>query len=162
MRRWSPPHEASPGRERRPGTSGSVRNRAPPRAGRDSGMVEGARRLRRDDVEDVPMNPTAGPRVLLDATAVPENRGGVGRYVDQLLVALQTLGADVAVACQSRDREHYGKLLPSADVFPAPETITRPAARLLWEQVGLPRLAARAGAQVLHCPHYTMPLRPGL
>jgi len=29
-----------------------------------------------------------GPRVLVDATAVPADRGGVGRYVDGLIAAL--------------------------------------------------------------------------
>lgn len=102
---------------------------------------------------------SAGPRVLLDATAVPENRGGVGRYVDQLVPALQAQGADLVVACQRWDVEYYGKLVPSADVLPAPEAVRRRPARLAWEQVGLPRLADRVRAGVLHCPHYTMPLR---
>jgi glycosyltransferase involved in cell wall biosynthesis len=101
----------------------------------------------------------AGPRVLVDATAVPENRGGVGRYVDQLLPALVDLEADLAVVCQPRDLEHYGKLLPTADVVAGPAPAGRRAVRLAWEQVGLPALARRVGAEVLHCPHYTLPLR---
>ncbi len=44
-------------------------------------------------------------RVLIDATALPENRGGVGRYVDELLAQLPRLGLDVHVAAQPRD-EH--------------------------------------------------------
>jgi glycosyltransferase involved in cell wall biosynthesis len=99
-----------------------------------------------------------GPRVLVDATAVPENRGGVGRYVDQLLPALAELGADLAVVCQGRDEAHYGERLPAADVVPAPAAIAGRPARLAWEQAGLPRLARRVGAAVLHCPHYTMPV----
>lgn len=102
---------------------------------------------------------TVGPRVLLDATAVPENRGGVGRYVDQLIPSLDALGSDLVVVCQQRDTEYYGKLAPSADVVAAPTATERRPARLLWEQTGLPRLAERVGAEVLHCPHYTMPLR---
>jgi glycosyltransferase involved in cell wall biosynthesis len=102
---------------------------------------------------------TARPRVLLDATAVPENRGGVGRYVDQLVPALDALGTDLVVVCQHRDVDHYGTIAPAARVVPAPEAITRRPARLAWEQTGLPRLAERVGARVLHCPHYTMPLR---
>ena len=62
---------------------------------------------------------TVGPRVLLDATAVPENRGGVGRYVDQLIPALDALGSDLVVVCQQRDTEYYGKLAPSAYGRPA-------------------------------------------
>jgi hypothetical protein len=80
---------------------------------------------------------TVGPRVLLDATAVPENRGGVGRYVDQLVPALDALGADLVVVCQDRDQEYYGKLAPSADVVGAPAAIERRPARLIWEQSGL-------------------------
>ena len=102
---------------------------------------------------------STGGRVLVDATAVPQNRGGVGRYVDQLLPALDALGADLAIVCQRRDAEHYGKIVPSADVVAAPEAVTRRPVRLAWEQTGLPRLAERVGADVLHCPHYTMPLR---
>ena len=102
---------------------------------------------------------TTGPRILLDATAVPANRGGVGRYVDQLIPALHALDADLIVVCQQRDLEYYGKLAPSADVVAAPLAIESVPARLVWEQRGLPRLAAQMGAEVIHCPHYTMPLR---
>ena len=104
------------------------------------------------------MGSGAGPRVLIDATAVPANRGGVGRYVDQLVPALDAAGADLVVACQTRDVEHYGKLTPGGEVVPAPAVAARIPARLAWEQTGLPRLATRVGADVLHSPHYTMPL----
>jgi glycosyltransferase involved in cell wall biosynthesis len=102
------------------------------------------------------------PRVLVDATAVPEDRGGVGRYVDQLLPALAELGTDLAVVCQRRDEAFYRELLPGVRVVAAPEKIQRRPARLAWEQVGLPRVAREVGAQVLHCPHYTMPLAAGV
>lgn len=101
-------------------------------------------------------------RVLVDATAVPPDRGGVGRYVDQLLPALQSAGASLAVVCQARDLDLYGTLLPSADVVAAPAAIESRPVRLAWEQVGLPGVARHVGAQVLHCPHYTFPLRAGL
>src|SRR3954469_9101575 len=95
-----------------------------------------------------------GLRVLVDATAVPENRGGVGRYVDQLLPALDSLGTDLVIVCQQRDAEYYGTIAPSADVVPAPESVAGRPARLLWEQTGLPRIAEQVGADVIHCPHY--------
>jgi glycosyltransferase involved in cell wall biosynthesis len=106
--------------------------------------------------------PEAVPRVLVDATAVPADRGGVGRYVDQLLPELAALGADLAVVCQHRDEPFYRELVPGARVVAAPEGIARRPARLAWEQVGLPRVAREVGADVLHCPHYTMPLAAGL
>jgi glycosyltransferase involved in cell wall biosynthesis len=101
----------------------------------------------------------AGPRILVDATAVPADRGGVGRYVDQLIPALAAHDTDLVVVGQRRDVEYYGKLAPSAEILAAPDVIVRRPARLVWEQTVLPRLAETVGADVLHCPHYTMPLR---
>ena len=42
-------------------------------------------------------------RVLIDATAVPADCGGVGRYVDELVPALVRIGAQVAAVVQERD-----------------------------------------------------------
>lgn len=102
-----------------------------------------------------------GPRVLVDATAVPADRGGVGRYVDGLLGALADAGADLAIVCQRADAERYGRLDPQARVVAGPAAITHRPARLAWEQTGLPLVAQQVEAQVVHSPHYTMPLRSG-
>jgi glycosyltransferase involved in cell wall biosynthesis len=101
------------------------------------------------------------PRVLVDATAVPADRGALGRYVDGLVCALGEAGADLAVACQRADDEKYGRLVPSARVVAGPPAIAHRAARLAWEQSGLPLVAQQVGADVIHGPHYSMPLRPG-
>ena len=102
------------------------------------------------------------PRVLVDATAVPADRGALGRYVDGLIAALGTMGADLAVACQRADEERYGRLVPGATVVAGPTAIAHRPARLAWEQTGLPLVAQQVNADVLHSPHYTMPLRPGV
>ena len=102
--------------------------------------------------------PVAEPRVLVDATAVPADRGGVGRYVDSLVAALDADGARLAIVCQPRDVSLYGELAPSARVVPAAEQVATRTARLTWEQATLPVLARRLGAQVVHSPHYTLPL----
>jgi glycosyltransferase involved in cell wall biosynthesis len=102
------------------------------------------------------------PRVLVDATAVPADRGALGRYVDGLVAALGATGADLAVACQRNDEERYGRLVPEATVVAGPTAIAHRAARLAWEQTGLPLVAQQVNADVLHAPHYTMPLRPGV
>ncbi|MBO0774882.1 MAG: glycosyltransferase family 4 protein [Actinobacteria bacterium] len=102
------------------------------------------------------------PRVLVDATAVPADRGALGRYVDGLVAALGAAGADLAVACQRADEERYGKLLPSAQIVAGPTAIAHRPARLAWEQTGLPLVAQQVNADVLHSPHYTMPLRAGV
>ena len=100
----------------------------------------------------------AEPRVLIDATAVPLDRGGVGRYVDSLVTALDVDGATPAILCQPRDAELYDELAPHAEVVPVAEQVATRTARLTWEQATLPRLAHRLGAEVIHSPHYTMPL----
>ena len=102
------------------------------------------------------------PRVVVDATAVPPDRGGVGRYVDELLPALVAEGADLAAVVQAHDVEHYRALVPGVDLLAAPPAIARAAVRFAWEQGGLPALVRRSGADVLHSPHYTMPLVAGV
>jgi glycosyltransferase involved in cell wall biosynthesis len=102
--------------------------------------------------------------VLFDATSVPADRGGVGRYVDGLLGALGTRSAEdtnLIVVCQRTDAERYGRLMPNARVIAAPAALAHRPARLAWEQTGLPMLAQQVEADVLHSPFYTCPLRAG-
>jgi glycosyltransferase involved in cell wall biosynthesis len=107
-------------------------------------------------------------RVLFDATSVPADRGGVGRYVDGLLGALAALsgtggppaeGFQLVLAVQRTDVERYRRLLPQVEVVGAPAAVAHRPARLAWEQTGLPLLAQQVGADVLHSPFYTCPLR---
>jgi glycosyltransferase involved in cell wall biosynthesis len=102
------------------------------------------------------------PRVLVDATAVPADRGALGRYVDGLVTALCAAEADLAVACQRADEERYERLVPSARIVAGPTAIAHRPARLAWEQTGLPLVAQQVGADVMHVPHSTVPLRPGV
>jgi glycosyltransferase involved in cell wall biosynthesis len=100
-------------------------------------------------------------RVLVDATDVPADRGALGRYVDGLIGALATAGADLAVVCQRADEERYGRLAPGARIVTGPTAIAHRSARLAWEQSGLPVVAQQVDADVIHVPYYSMPLRPG-
>jgi glycosyltransferase involved in cell wall biosynthesis len=102
------------------------------------------------------------PRVLVDATSVPADRGALGRYVDGLIAALHRADADLAVACQRSDEERYAKLAPGARVVPGPPAVAHRPARLAWEQTGLPFVAKLVGADVIHAPYYSIPLRPGV
>jgi glycosyltransferase involved in cell wall biosynthesis len=102
------------------------------------------------------------PRVLVDAAAVPADRGALIRYVDGLVKALDRAGADLAVACQRADAERYTVIAPSARIIPGPVSLTNRSARLTWEQTGLPLLARRVGADVIHAPYYSIPLRSGV
>jgi len=99
------------------------------------------------------------PLVLFDATSVPADRGGVGRYVDGLLGALNSADANLVVVAQRSDHERYTRLIPNATVMAGPAAIAHRPARLAWEQTGLPLLATQVGAKVLHSPFYTCPLR---
>jgi glycosyltransferase involved in cell wall biosynthesis len=101
-------------------------------------------------------------RVLVDATDVPTDRGALGRYVDGLIGALGGAGADLAVVCQRADEERYRRLAPAATIVSGPVGLGHRTERLAWEQNGLPIVAQQLGADVLHMPYYTMPMRPGL
>jgi glycosyltransferase involved in cell wall biosynthesis len=93
---------------------------------------------------------------------VPTDRGALGRYVDGLIGALGSAGADLVVVSQRADVVRYGALVPGAHVVPGPFALGHRSARLAWEQSGLPVVAAEAGASVIHMPHYSMPMHPGL
>ncbi len=96
-------------------------------------------------------------RVLLDATAIPGDRGGVGRELDSLVPALVDAGADIRVLAKPADADHFAALSGRDAAIAWSGTASR-AARLAWEQVGLPALVRRLAADVLHSPHYTLPL----
>jgi glycosyltransferase involved in cell wall biosynthesis len=95
--------------------------------------------------------------VLLDATAVPPDRRGVGRYVDNLVPALARAGVQIRVACQPQDVEHYG-VLSGTDPLVTHRLTSRRPTRLAWEQLAFPAAVRRAAPDVLHSPHYTHPL----
>ncbi len=82
--------------------------------------------------------------------------------MDGLVAALASGGhVDLALVCQRADAERYGRLAPDARVIAGPAAIAHRPARLAWEQTGLPLVAQQVEAQVVHSPHYTMPLRAG-
>jgi len=97
-------------------------------------------------------------RVLIDATALPPFRGGVGRYVDELIAHLPQVGVDVHVVCQQRDVELYTASVGWQNLVVLPAWASSPAQRLVWEQVGLPRVIRSRRPDVVHSPHYTMPV----
>lgn len=97
-------------------------------------------------------------RLLIDATALPADKGGVGRYVEGLLGALNVLAPDSIVVCQQRDADAYRTSYARLRIEPIPARYRRRALRLVWEQIGLPRLARRTRSSVVLSPHYTMPL----
>lgn len=98
--------------------------------------------------------------VLLDATALPpgDSRGGVSRYVDELVAHWPTDELALTVVAQPYDVDRYAAVLGPDRVVAGPGWLGRQAARLAWEQVGLPALIHRHRVDVMFSPHYTMPL----
>ncbi|MGO1315645.1 MAG: glycosyltransferase, partial [Cellulomonadaceae bacterium] len=89
---------------------------------------------------------------------MPADRGGVGRYVDELVPELIHAGVDLVMAVQHRDVEGYAQLVPRAELVVAPDAASSRPIRMAWEQVGLPAFVRRVRPDVVHSPHYTMPL----
>ena len=79
-------------------------------------------------------------KIAIDARELQGNSTGVGRFLDQLLAAWNTMP------------EAHGHEF----VLLTPQGADRGT---LWEQLDLPTLVNRAGADVLFCPGYTAPLR---
>jgi glycosyltransferase involved in cell wall biosynthesis len=100
-------------------------------------------------------------RVLVDVTAIPQDRGGVGRYLDGLLPALGAKDVELVLVAQQHDLAEFARTVPSAEIVPAPAAVGRRPVRLLWEQSGLARLARTVRADVVHSPHYTLPVLAG-
>ena len=94
--------------------------------------------------------------VLLDATAISAQRGGVGRYVEELARESVLAGIPLVVVCQPRDESVFAAM--NCDLVVAPPIVSITPVRFLWEQIGLPLLARRLGATVIHSPNYTIPL----
>ena len=97
-------------------------------------------------------------RVLIDATSLPAQRGGVGRYVDELVSRLPSLGLDTHVVSQARDVATFAAQVGGDQVHELPRWVSTRATRLGWEQAGLPMLVRRLAPDVVHSPHYTMPI----
>lgn len=101
----------------------------------------------------------ASVSVLLDATSIPPHEGGVARYLRGLIRGLASReGVALTVVVQAKDAAWVRAAHARAEVLIAPRFVRWPALRLLWEQIGLPLLVRRAAADVVHSPHYTLPL----
>jgi glycosyltransferase involved in cell wall biosynthesis len=98
-------------------------------------------------------------RIGIDATALPLQRTGVANYVFGLLRGLAGVDSDHAYVVFAKPLHiaQFGIDRPKFQFVP----IDLPARglRLAWEQVGLPREVVARRLDLLHSPHYTMPLR---
>ncbi len=95
--------------------------------------------------------------VSIDASAVPPEAGGVGRYVAGLLGALDKRDdVSLVVLAGAGDSRRWAQAAPTASIEArAPKSVPT---RLAWEQVAMPRLLGRLDPAVHHGTHYTFPL----
>ncbi len=97
-------------------------------------------------------------RLLLDVSAVPARPVGAGVYTLEIARALaRYTDLDLHLVTRRDDAARWAEVAPGATVHA--EVPTPRPARLVWEQVQAPKLAARVGADLWHGPHYTAPLR---
>lgn len=97
-------------------------------------------------------------RLSYDATAVPADPVGAGRYTLELASALdRRTDLDLVVFARRNDPLRWHAATPGAKLAasaPGPRPL-----RLAWEQVRLPALVSARNVDVHHGPHYTMPER---
>lgn len=93
--------------------------------------------------------------VGLDVSAIPDDPRGAGRYVTELVAALDRRdNVDRHLLARKGDGDRWSPF--GAVSARVPVSRWR---RLVWEQVGAPRFVNGWGIDVYHAPHYTMPER---
>lgn len=98
-------------------------------------------------------------RIALDATALPSQPGGAGNYILNLGRALMELESphEIIILTHKADRGLF-KLRPNLEAGLYFTSDRGRPHRLIWEQVSLPRLLKKLRIDLLHSPHYTIPL----
>jgi glycosyltransferase involved in cell wall biosynthesis len=98
-------------------------------------------------------------RIALDATALPGKPGGAGYYIINLVRSLLDIETshEFVVLTHLSDR-HLFNLSPEKEKFLTDVPDLSRGGRLVWEQFALPKLLKQLQIDLLHSPHYTMPL----
>jgi glycosyltransferase involved in cell wall biosynthesis len=82
----------------------------------------------------------------------------VARFIAGLAAGLASENRVIDVVVKADDLPFLTESAPGHRYHIAPARLRSRPMRLLWEQLGLPRLAKRLGCTVIHSPHYTFPL----
>jgi glycosyltransferase involved in cell wall biosynthesis len=100
-------------------------------------------------------------RIGIDATAMPLQRTGAGNYIHHLVRGLARIDRanEYVVFVGSGHIERLA--VDAANVCVVPRDFRNRVLRLAWEQLGLPGEVRAHRLDVLHSPHYTVPLRGG-
>ena len=98
------------------------------------------------------------PRVLIDATAIPADHGGVARYIYGVLQGFSEQSVELVIACQPSDAPTIAAIVPWATIVRTSALLRARPVRMLWEQLQLPGIARRHKVDMVHSPHYSYPL----
>lgn len=109
-------------------------------------------------------------KIAIDLTSTQKNKTGIGRYMLGILIGLQKIDREneYYLFAQDDDLDGFGIYAPNFHIVPVRSSILRKTyVRILWEQFVFPFRVKKTGADVLHCPNYTMPylsrlISPGL
>ena len=99
-------------------------------------------------------------KIAIDLTSTQKNKTGIGRYMLGILIGLQRIDKDneYYLFTQDDDLDGFGIYAPNFHIVPVDSKILRKTyVRILWEQFVFPFKVKKTGADVLHCPNYTMP-----
>ncbi len=94
-------------------------------------------------------------KLALDASAVPNQPAGAGRYVVELARRLPGRGLDTTLVTRFGDEARWREYSPQAHV--AARVPSARVSRLLYEATRLGTSDVARAADVWHGPHYTMP-----
>lgn len=95
-------------------------------------------------------------RVVINATAMGGVKTGVGRFIEELLRGIAALDRETEYFVYTT--EAGSRHLTLGENFTVlPVRLSRPM-RLVWEQVALPGLVRKHGAELLHGQGFTLPL----
>lgn len=97
-------------------------------------------------------------RIGIDATAIPPRRTGAGNYIFQLIKNLTTIDKKNSYIIFAKPVHVAEWKIEQANFHFVIAQLHNRAKRLAWEQTGLPILASRYKLDLLHSPHYTIPL----
>ncbi len=97
-------------------------------------------------------------RIAIDATAIPAKRVGAGNYILNLARTLIQIDHEneYVIFAQASGVSNFGGACPNAKIVPL-AWMSR-LQRILWEQALLPAQVKSLGIDILHSPHYTLPM----
>lgn len=99
-------------------------------------------------------------RIAIDLTATPKSKTGIGRYMLGLLKGLQETDDtnEYFLFAHDDDLDGFGIYKDNFHMVPVKSSLLRKTyLRILWEQLVFPFRLRKLGADLLHCPNYTMP-----